>query len=260
MPEDAMPRPARGAEPPDPEKTALAEAIFQHVFGGFGDSCDIRKMARLVSGYESARYYMEHMDGATLLNNTRQFYKWSLQQRRIRGLALEFGVASGRTLTTIAQASPDQTVYGFDSFKGLPEAWKFGRGEGAFARSAPPPVPANAELVIGWFSDTLPGFVAAHPEPVSYLHVDCDLYSSTMDILRNLGPHIAPGTIVAFNEYFNYPGWRNHEHKAWLEWVRAAGATYRYIGCQAQHQQVAVVVESNPTFAFADKLQPYAPG
>jgi hypothetical protein len=250
----AKTRPKEGA--PDPAHVALAEAIFQHVFGGAGDACDIRRMARLISGYESTRYYIDHMHQAQVFNTPRHLYAWALEQRRIAGLVLEFGVASGRTLTQIAEACAGQTVYGFDGFKGLPEAWKFGRGEGAFAREAPPAVPANAELVIGWFADTLPAFVAAHPQPVSYLHVDCDLYSSTMDILRHLGPHLAPGSVVAFNEYFNYPGWQHHEYKAWQEWVAASGARYRYLACNARHQQVAAVVESNPTFAFADRLRP----
>jgi hypothetical protein len=38
--------------------------------------------------------------------------------------------------------------------------------------------------------------------------------------------------------------------------VAASGARYRYVACNARHQQVAVVVESNPTFAFADRLRP----
>ncbi len=37
------------------------------------------------------------------------------------GIALEFGVAGGATLNLIAQRMP---VVGFDSFEGLPEAWR----------------------------------------------------------------------------------------------------------------------------------------
>ena len=38
------------------------------------------------------------------------------------GLIMEFGVASGESLKYIADHTKRQ-VYGFDSFKGLPEAW-----------------------------------------------------------------------------------------------------------------------------------------
>lgn len=238
-------------------EASLAEAIFQHIVGGHGDSVDIRKVARLISGWDSTRYYLEHMQGAQLFNAPKPLYAHALSLRSIEGMTLEFGVSGGRTITQIAGATPGK-VYGFDGFQGLPEDWKFGRGKGAFAREAPPPVPDNVELVIGWFSDTLPGFVAAHPEPVSFLHVDCDLYSSTKDILDNLGPHIAPGTVVVFNEYYNYPGWQDHEIKAWKEFVQATGTRYRYVAANARHQQVTVVVEENPSFAFPGKLRPLA--
>jgi hypothetical protein len=244
-------------EPVTKPNEEVAEAIFQHVFGGRGDSVDIRKVARLISGWESTQYYLRHMQAATLFNAPKPLYSHALGLRSIEGMTMEFGVSGGRTITQIAGETPGK-VYGFDGFQGLPENWKFGRGKGAFAREAPPPVPENVELVIGWFADTLPGFVAAHPEPVSFLHVDCDLYSSTKDILDHLGPHIAPGTVVAFNEYYNYPGWQDHEIKAWKEFVAATGTRYRYAAVNAQHQQVAVVVEEAPAFAFRDKLRPRA--
>ena len=38
-------------------------------------------------------------------------------------LWLEFGVASGRTINYISTFTND-TVYGFDSFEGLPEKWR----------------------------------------------------------------------------------------------------------------------------------------
>jgi hypothetical protein len=46
------------------------------------------------------------------------------------GMILEFGVASGLTLTAIANAS-GRNVIGFDSFKGLPRDWRTGVQEGA---------------------------------------------------------------------------------------------------------------------------------
>lgn len=242
-----------GTDQADP--TTFAEYLSEHLIGGRRDSVDIRKMARLISGWTSTQYYLKYMQNAELFNAPKPLYKHALSLRSIEGMTLEFGVSGGRTITQIA-AETQGKVFGFDGFQGLPENWKFGRGKGAFARHAPPSVPDNVELVIGWFADTLPGFVAAHPEPVSFLHVDCDLYSSTTDILRHLGRHLAPGTVVVFNEYYNYPGWEDHEIKAWQEFVTASGARYRYVAVNAQHQQVTVVIEENPTFAFHDKLRP----
>jgi hypothetical protein len=51
------------------------------------------------------------------------------------GLVLEFGVATGDTLSRIAaKRSP---AHGFDSFEGLPEDWRTGFTKGAFAQAAP---------------------------------------------------------------------------------------------------------------------------
>ena len=76
---------------------------------------------------------------------------------RARRWPLEFGVATGRTLTAIAN-SIDRTVTGFDSFAGLPADWRQGVKKGAFA-CPPPKLPQNAELKIGMIENTLPVFL-----------------------------------------------------------------------------------------------------
>jgi hypothetical protein len=40
------------------------------------------------------------------------------------GLILEFGVFSGNSINIIADKFPLRTIYGFDSFEGLPEEWE----------------------------------------------------------------------------------------------------------------------------------------
>jgi hypothetical protein len=76
----------------------------------------------------------------------------------------------------------------------------------------------------------------------AFLHVDCDLYSSTKTILESLSDRIVAGTVIVFDEYFNYPNWRSHEHKAFREFVAAKRAAFRYIGYS--FRQVAVVMEA----------------
>jgi Macrocin-O-methyltransferase (TylF) len=69
---------------------------------------------------------------------------------------------------------------------------------------AQPSVPSNVELHKGWFQDTLPPFVAAHPnEAVAMLHVDCDIYSSTVTILQNIGPMLRTGSVIVYDDLFN---------------------------------------------------------
>jgi hypothetical protein len=161
------------------------------------------------------------------------------------GLYLEFGVYSGSTLRVIAEKAPAGCAYGFDSFEGLPETWRPGYETGTFATGDLPDVP-GAELVVGWFDDTLPGFLEEHPEPVAFLHVDADLYSAARTVLVALAPRMRAGTVVLFDEYFNFPGWEEHEHRAWTQFVADTGLEFEYLGHTANDEQVAVRLLTAP--------------
>lgn len=163
------------------------------------------------------------------------------------GLYLEFGVGRGKSIRWIGAAA-DRPVYGFDSFDGIPEYWN-GNPVGAFAQKKLPKVPDNVKFEIGLFDDTLPGFLEQHDEPVSLLHVDCDLYSSTVTIFDAMGARLQEGAIVLFDEYYNFPRWQEHEFRAFQEWVVRAGARYEYIAWSATGQQVAVRINENPLFS-----------
>jgi hypothetical protein len=157
------------------------------------------------------------------------------------GLALEFGVYQGRTLKVIADARGREQVFGFDSFRGLPEDWRSNIPAGTFATGQLPDV-AGAELVVGWFDDTLADFLADHSGTVAFLHLDADLYSSTATVLEQVGPRLQAGSVIVFDEYFNYAGWEQHEHRAWQEFVAKTGILFRYAAYTCNNEQVAVVV------------------
>jgi hypothetical protein len=165
----------------------------------------------------------------------------ALGLRRVEGLICEFGVFSGASVNFLARHTAE-TVYGFDSFTGLPERWLDGFPPGHFALPSPPWVRQNVRLVMGWFSETLPVFLAEHPEPVSFLHIDCDLYSSTRTVLSLLQPRIRAGTVIVFDDYFNYPGWREGEFKAFQEFVADSDFSYDYIGYNRNDEQAAVII------------------
>lgn len=161
------------------------------------------------------------------------------------GMACEFGVFSGSTLKTIAAARSGREVYGFDSFQGLPEDWRANIPAGAFRADEVPEVD-GATIVPGWFSDTLPGFLAEHPGPVAFLHLDADLYSSTKTVLDEIGDRLRPGSVVLFDEYFNYPGWEAHEHRAWREFVERSGVEFEYLCYTSNNEQLAVRITATP--------------
>lgn len=142
----------------------------------------------------------------------------------IDGIAAEFGVASGTTTAIIATRFH---VYGFDSFQGLPETWRPGFPAGMFAGQHPRDL-TNITLVEGWFTDTLPSWTP--PAPLALVHIDCDLYTSTITVLDHVGHHMQPGTVVVFDEYHGYPGHEQHEARAWAEFTDRSGVTWEPLG------------------------------
>jgi hypothetical protein len=157
------------------------------------------------------------------------------------GLYLEFGVFSGHTINHIA-GQVDKPVYGFDSFEGLPERWRDNLGSGHFKVNGLPKVRENVTLVKGWFDQTLPEFLKSHLGDVGFLHVDCDLYSSTRTIFTCLAPRIKPGTVIVFDEYFNYPGWREGEFKAFQEFVAKGNLKFEHLSYNGKGEQVCVKI------------------
>ena len=124
------------------------------------------------------------------------------------GLWLEFGVAEGATMGLIAKHIPSHVadgvligtkgeesngrVFGFDSFIGLPEDWRPGFDTGHFERqggalpSFAPEAEPHIRLVKGWFEETLPIFLEQHVGHVALLHLDSDIYSAAIYVLRSL--------------------------------------------------------------------------
>jgi len=146
-----------------------------------------------------------------------------------KGLWLEFGVCSGRIINLISTNTKNK-VYGFDSFLGLPENWGNHQKKGEYSTNENlPVVNDNVELVVGLFQDTLGNFLKEHLEPVSYLHLDADLYSSTKYVLDKLENRIVSGTVISFDEIYNYPEYRDHEIKAWVEFVNKKNISYDWI-------------------------------
>lgn len=167
----------------------------------------------------------------------------------LEGLWLEFGVYRGRSICTIASCT-NETVYGFDSFKGLPEKWNDDNPLGVFSLAGVMPQaalrhgasdpgmfstdqatdtviwPDNVKLVKGWFDDSLPTFLESYRNQVAFLHIDSDIYSSCKTVLSLLESEIKPGTVILFDELLNYGEFKEHEIKAFAEFLIKTGYTY----------------------------------
>jgi hypothetical protein len=174
---------------------------------------------------------------------------------------MEFGVYQGSTLKIISDYFSDQNVWGFDSFEGLPEPWfmkssqsgprhptgKFALGQEELQVVVNQFAKKKVKLVPGWFNQSIVPWLNNNPGVVSFLHIDCDLYSSTLDILTLLNDRIVPGTVIVFDEMYpwnnfdQYDLWEQGEFRALSEWIsnhqRVVQPLYR-----SDHQQCSIEV------------------
>lgn len=194
-----------------------------------------------IAALEASLFVRDHLTSAKPCEHPHATLEHGLSLAPTGGLALEFGVWSGTTLKIIATERKGEQVFGFDSFQGLPEDWRSGYPAGSFPIEQLPEVP-GAELVVGLFDDTLPGFLAEHDGAVDFVHVDADLYSSAKTVLDLVGPRLREGSVIVFDEFFNYPGWRQHEYQAWLEYVERTGVRFEYKAYSVDNEQVVVQI------------------
>lgn len=161
------------------------------------------------------------------------------ETRDVPGDIAEFGVASGASFKAFVRLNgllnklrPHQNakkqVFGFDVFSGLPEI-DDGRDlpatadvrprdmvQGGFSSQGTLPLlrqfveeNENCRLYEGLFEDTLPRFLEENRHAsFSLIHIDCDIYSSTRQVLDRLMTRVNVGGVILFDEIFheNYPG------------------------------------------------------
>jgi hypothetical protein len=196
----------------------------------------------------SALFEREHLLEVPFVKKREELFRLAMSQVPEEGLFLEFGTYKGDSINLLSRLRPRNTFYGFDSFQGLPEGWTAGTREGGLSTHGKiPAVRRNVELVPGFFEATLPEFLELHPEPVAFAHVDCDLYSSTLTVLRALQPRLQVGSVLVFDEYYNYAGWLEGEYKAWTEFCGEHRVGFRYLGYIRIGSQVCVKVTALPS-------------
>jgi hypothetical protein len=204
---------------------------------------DVELMQTMQISFNSATFARRELASVDAVPDRDTLLLKALERVPPDGLVCEFGVYKGHTLRIIANALKSRPVYGFDSFTGLPEAWRPGFDKGSFKVDATKlRFPENVKLYPGLFHATLPAMLAEDARNTAFLHIDCDLYSSTKCVFDALSCRLQAGTVIVFDEYFNFPGWENDEHRALAEAARDAGFAYEYILYNPRGQQVAIVV------------------
>jgi O-methyltransferase len=154
------------------------------------------------------------------LYRKRPFLTTLFRTLHIEGDVIECGVFWGRSIIPIAfeLKKTNKTVFALDSFAGFRDddigVCDVGKNRSKemikrrfkqkssivfslrkFAHNNS----LNLEVVPGFFEETLPKVVANRK--FSYVHLDCDLYSSYHTCLPLLYPALVPGGIMLFDEY-----------------------------------------------------------
>ena len=183
---------------------------------------------------ESADYMDKHLDNVVIIDDDSRarILNIALNEIKLKGLHCEFGVHQALQLNYLAKAKPNQHWYGFDSFEGLQENWPGGyHGKGWFSKQGQiPVVNKNVKIIKGWFKNTLPSFFKKNKEKISFMHIDCDTYQSTKDVLDNIDPKLLQkDTLILLDEYISYWGWKENVFKAWKEYVNKHSIKYQYV-------------------------------
>ena len=189
-------------------------------------------------------YTLKNLVEASPIFSTRQqIWHNIIKQIRPTSIGLEFGVYTGGSINYFANACPLNTFFGFDSFEGLPSDWIVSKGtfkvdfeKLRFAK--------NITIQKGWFDQTIPLFMETFNDKlpsVDFIHIDCDIFSSTQFILSSLSELIKINKpIILFDEFYNYKGYEDHEFKAFLEFINREKIDFNITGRNINHQQVMV--------------------
>lgn len=192
----------------------------------------------------SARYIENNISNAMIFKERTDLWKYALNSATNSGLYVEFGVSWGKSINFISKnLKPGQKIIGFDSFMGLKEDF-YGTShiKNSFSTNGNlPKVSGNVELVVGWFSETVPKFLLQHSDSFAFIHMDADTYMSTIEVLELIKDRISKGTIILFDEYIGVPNWINNEYKAWTEFVNNYKLKYMYIAFSPQAVAIKIV-------------------
>jgi hypothetical protein len=156
---------------------------------------------------------------------------------------LEFGVAYGRTFKWWAEnnTNADSRFYGFDTFEGLPEDWNlFKKGDMSADGKLPDMDDNRAVFLVGLFQDTLPVFLRTYKnDKRKIIHIDADLYTSTLFVLTSMAHLLRKDDIIIFDEF----GVPMHEFKAYMEFTKAFRIETEIIAAVNNYFQVAFIVK-----------------
>ena len=152
-------------------------------------------------------------DAESLLTGNEAFFLYSSAQAQcdLNGAMAELGVFQGSSAQIICEAKKSRPLYLFDTFAGMPDP---GPNETDFLKKGQfaAGLPRVKNLLRGYDNVTFcPGefpksAASLPPARFSFVHLDADLYSSTLAGLEYFYPRMLPGGIIITHDYSTLPG------------------------------------------------------
>lgn len=158
--------------------------------------------------------------------------------RPINGYYMEFGCHGANTMRMAWRhfGNFGWDFLAFDSFEGLPEIqsidkqaiWEKGKlatGQKQFrdtvTKAGMPH--ERLKLIPGFYDKTLtPQTAEMFHKKAAAIYVDCDLYASTVDVLKFIPKFLQPGTVVVFDDWDCFLADPDKgERRAWREFLEA---------------------------------------
>lgn len=205
----------------------------------------LAKLSRFVNKHKKdgySDYYSSKFD----YHKREKLYLHVIESQKLNEIPIdffEFGVARGLSFKWWVQniTHKDSKFYGFDTFTGLPEDWgKFKVGDFSSGNLPPEINDTRVSFHQGLFQQSLLPFLKNYnPEKRKIIHLDADLYSSTLYLLTTLYPYLKSGDILFFDE-FSVP---MHEFKAFTEWTNAFYVEYEVLGSVNNFFRLAVMIK-----------------
>lgn len=163
-------------------------------------------------------------------------HEWSQPNRPF----YEFGVWMGDSFRYLI--AKHAKGYGFDTFSGLPEAWRT-VPKGAYSSFGQVPKIEGGEFVVGEFAETLPRFFAVPRPAAGLMNFDADLYSSTLCALTHARPVIDRETILVFDEFIVNSDWEQDEYRALNEFCATHGVGYDVLAVSLFTKQMVCKID-----------------
>jgi len=234
-------------------KAALKES-FVNIAGRLGPERTSEAFLKVGWWVRYSKWRMQNTNGSARHNSEQYAYdrRYALYSEILdkEGLNegaidyLEFGVFAGDSMKWWLGhvTNLDSQFVGFDCFTGLPEAWG-DQPAGTFdvGGKTPEVNDARCSFQVGLFKDTLPRFMKSfHPVGRKVIHMDSDLFTSTLYVLMTIAPTLRPGDIVFFDDFAS----PTHEFRAFDEFASCIQLQYKLLAAVNNFTQVCIKIVS----------------